>query len=135
MRSTCWPLLVYFSVLSYLVRILNICWVRVASSTWNVLRLWNTNKERPQNQVQEVTGKFVDNLIEQQRQRRSIRMSMLKVVSPNGVNSRRTKLEQCNNQWHLYHKDVVLCIYLNYCIFIFHMYRKSHLGGEQPITL
>jgi len=73
------------------------CWIRVASSTWNVLRLWNTNKERPQKQVQKVIWKFANNLRESQRQRKGVRMLMLKVASPNGLNSRRTKLEQSNN--------------------------------------
>ena len=81
-------------------------------------------------QAQKTTWKLGANVIEQQRQRRSIRMSMLKVASPNGSNSRRTKLEQCNNQRHWFHKDIVLSIYLNYCIFILHMYCKSHLGRE-----
>jgi len=40
------------------------CWVRVTSSTWNVLWSWNTNKGRPQKQDQKATSKFVDNLIE-----------------------------------------------------------------------
>jgi len=31
------------------------CWVRLGSSTWNVLWLWNTNKERLQKQVQKAT--------------------------------------------------------------------------------
>jgi len=66
--------------------------VRVASSTWNVLWLWNTNKGRPQQQVPKATWKFAGNLIKQQRQRRSLRM--LKVASSNGLNSRRMKLEQ-----------------------------------------
>jgi len=80
-------------------------------------------------QAQKTTWKLGTNIIEQQI-KRSIRMSMLKVASPNGSNSRRTKLEQCNNQRHLFCKDIVLCIYLNYCILILHMYCKSHLGRE-----
>jgi len=80
-------------------------------------------------QAQKTTWKLGTNIIEQQI-KRSIRMSMLKVASPNGSNSRRTKLEQCNNQRHLFYKDIVLCIYLNYCILILHMYCKSHLGRE-----
>ena len=91
---------------------------------------WNINKGRPQTQVQKTTWKVVSNITEQQRQRRSIRKSMLKVASPNGLNSRSTKLEQCNNQRHLFYNDIVLCIYLNYCIFILHMYCKSHPGRE-----
>jgi len=106
------------------------CWVRVASSTWNVLWLWNTNKGRPQTQVQKTTWRIGNNIIEQQRQRRSIRMSVLKVASLTGLNPRRMKLEQCNNQRHLFYNDIVLCIYLNCCIFILHMYCKSHPGRE-----
>jgi len=64
--------------------------------------------------------------------KRSIRISLLKVASPNGLNSRRVKLEQSNNQRHLVYKDVVLCIYSNYRICILHMYCKSHLGREWP---
>jgi len=33
---------------------LGMCWVRVASSTWNVLRFWNTNKGRFQLLQQQV---------------------------------------------------------------------------------
>ena len=73
------------------------CWVRVASSTWNVLWLWNTNKGRLQKQVQKTTWKFSANVIEQHRQRRSITILMLKVASPNGLNSRRVKLEQSSD--------------------------------------
>jgi len=43
---------------------LRYCWVHVASSTWNALWSWNTNKGRLQKQVQKATWKFVDNLIE-----------------------------------------------------------------------
>jgi len=39
------------------------CWVRIASSTWSVLSLRNTNRERLQKQVQKITWKFADNLI------------------------------------------------------------------------
>jgi len=35
----------------------------LASSTWNISWLWNTNKGRPQKQVQKATWKFVDNFI------------------------------------------------------------------------
>jgi len=38
------------------------CWVRVASSTWNVLWLWNTSKGRPQKQVQKTAWEFFDKL-------------------------------------------------------------------------
>jgi len=86
------------------------CWARVASSTWSVLWLWNTNKENPQTQGQKTSSKIVNNVIEQQTQR-SIRKSRLKVASPNGLNSRSTKLEQCNNQRHLFYNDIVLCTY------------------------
>ena len=54
-------------------------------------------KEDFKKQVQKTTWKFGANAIEQHRQRRSIRISMLKVASPNGLNSRRVKLEQSNN--------------------------------------
>ena len=40
------------------------CWVRVASSTWSVLWLWNINKET---QVQKTTWKIVNTIIEQKR--------------------------------------------------------------------
>ena len=75
------------------------------SSTWSILWLWNTNKESPQTQVQKTTWKIVHNIIEQQRQRTSIRKSRLKVASPNGSNCRSTKLEQCNNQGHLFYNN------------------------------
>jgi len=52
---------------------------------------------------------------------------MLKVASPNGMDPRRTKLEQYNNQWHLFYNDIVLCIYR---IFMLYTYYKSHLGRE-----
>jgi len=55
---------------------------------------------------------------------------MLKVASPNGLKSRRIKLEQSDNWKHLVYKDIVLCIYLNHCILILQMYCKSHLGRE-----
>jgi len=70
------------------------CWVRLGSSTWNILWLWNTKKGRLQKQVQKTTWKFSANVIEQHRQRRSIRISMLKVASLSGLNFRRMKLEQ-----------------------------------------
>jgi len=79
------------------VTFFRLCWVRLGSSTWNVLWFWNTNKGRLQKQVQKTTWEFSANVIEQHRQRRSIRQPMLKVASPNGLNSRRIKLEQSNN--------------------------------------
>ena len=78
----------------FAIRTVFTCWVRVASSTWNVLWLWTANKRRLWKQVQKITWKFSANVIEQHRQRRSIRISMLKIASPNGWNSRRVELEQ-----------------------------------------
>jgi len=43
--------------------LISICWVRVASSTWSVLWLRNTNRKRLQKQVQKTTWKFADHLI------------------------------------------------------------------------
>jgi len=69
-----------YAFLSYWYSIIGVtarCWVRVASWTWSVLWLWNTNKESPQTQVRKTTWKIVNIIIEQQRQRRSIRKSRL----------------------------------------------------------
>jgi len=57
------------------VKFLPYCWACVASSTWSVLWLRNTNRERLQKQVQKTTWKFADNLIKQWRQRRNIGVS------------------------------------------------------------
>jgi len=50
-------------------------------------------KEDFNSKFRKTTWKFGANVIEQHK-KRSIRISMLKVASPNGLNSRRVKLEQ-----------------------------------------
>jgi len=37
------------------------------------------------------------------------------------------EVEQCNNQRHLFYKDIVLCIN---CMSMLYLYCKSHLGRE-----
>jgi len=90
-------------------------WVRVAFSTWNVLRLWNRSEERPQKQVQKVIWKFANNLREQQRKRKSIRMLMLKVASPNGLNSMKTSWNKVTTRNTWFTRTL-------YCVFILSFY-------------
>jgi len=70
------------------------CWVRVASSTWNVLRFWNTSKD------------FNCFWIRSRKKLRSLstmswmNMGTSQVASPKGLNFQRIKLEQDNNKKH-----------------------------------
>ena len=99
------------------------CWVRLGSSTWNVLWLWNTNKERLQKQVHKATWKLTDNLIKEQRQKERIRMHT--VILSNDLNSRRTNTDTgFANTWftRTLYRVIILTI-------------KSPLGGEQTKTL
>jgi len=44
-----------------------------------------------------------------------------KVALPNGLNSKRMKLEQSDDWKHSVYKDIAMWIYLNHCVFILRM--------------
>jgi len=103
------------------------CWVRLGSSTWNVLWLWNTNKERFQKQVHKAAWKLIDNIIKEQRQKERIRMHT--VILSSDLNPRRTKTDTgFANTWFT---RTLYCVFIWTIVFLHSVCNsKSPLGRE-----
>jgi len=87
----------------------------------NMKRLltWPNNPFKISSKFRKQPGSLSIILLNNKDKEESIRTS--KIASPIQLNSRRMNLEQSNYQRHLVFREVVLCIYLNHCVFILRM--------------